>query len=497
MNINPYLGSFQLSGIASGIDTQAMVEKLLEIEQQPLNRAQEKFDTLKYQQKLWMEIDNKLEDFYDYLISFKLKSNLIPKKAESSDEQVLTANAPADAENSTFYLKVVSLASPTILAGEGIDPSIKKSSTISSIVGDTEEASVSITKGTQSVNLSVSGEETIEDFINKINNSGLNVEARFDEYNGKFFILNKENGDIDISVTAESDSNGQTLIEALKIDDSSVSKTVGQYGQVELSFDGVNKSATYDDLQDNTLNIFGVNIDLKSTSNAYVKVSVEQNIDKSVETIKEFVDKYNEIITYVYDLLHEEKVTNKSEEDMTEEDYMKGALKGNRNLENIFYNLRNILYSSVNLDNAGSQYKDLFSIGISSGDAGANYQNTMKGLLTLDEEKLRKTLEENPEDVWKLFATNDKVNNEYGVSQRVQNYLYEVTKFNGYIDRIAGTNGTIGNQMRLLAKDMTNLLDRLQRKEARYYAQFTAMEQAIQQMSVQGMYIQNAFSNNK
>jgi flagellar hook-associated protein 2 len=49
--------------------------------------------------------------------------------------------------------------------------------------------------------------------------------------------------------------------------------------------------------------------------------------------------------------------------------------------------------------------------------------------------------------------------------------------------------------MRRLANEMTSLLDRLQRKEAQYYAQFSAMEQAIQQLNAQGMYIQNAFSN--
>ncbi len=51
MAYNPYLGSFQMPGIASGFDTASVVSKLMEVEMQPLNRAQEKFDTLNYQQK--------------------------------------------------------------------------------------------------------------------------------------------------------------------------------------------------------------------------------------------------------------------------------------------------------------------------------------------------------------------------------------------------------------------------------------------------------------
>lgn len=66
MAYNPYLGSFQMPGIASGFDTASVVSKLMEVEMQPLNRAQEKFDTLNYQQKVWMQVDKKLEEFYDF-----------------------------------------------------------------------------------------------------------------------------------------------------------------------------------------------------------------------------------------------------------------------------------------------------------------------------------------------------------------------------------------------------------------------------------------------
>lgn len=500
MDSNPYVGAFQLTGAVSGMDTQAMVQKLMEVEQQPLNRAQEKFDTLTYKQKLWMEVDNKLEDFYDYLITFKLKSNLIPKSATSSDESVLTATAPADADNSTFYLKVNSLASPTVLLGQNIDSTITKSSTIGEVTGATGDSTFTITKGSDSDTITVSDSETIQNLIDKINASTLGVEAKFDDANGKFFIVNKENGDVDISASGVN-PNGTELIKNLKLNgtpDSGDDNTVmisGSFGEVELSFDGSTSITTYRDLTENTLNVFGTTIDLKSTSSSYVKVSIEQDIDKSVENIKEFVDKYNETITYVYDLLHEDQVTDKPTEEMTEEDYMKGMLKGDNNLEKIFYNLRNMVYSPVDVEQSGSQYNTLFDIGITSGDLGAGYENTMKGLLSVDEDKLREALKTNSEDVWKLFATNDTTNKEYGYAQSVQNYLYEVTKFNGYIDQIAGTNGTIGNEMRRLADEMTNLLDRLQRKEAQYYAQFSAMEQAIQQLNAQGMYIQNAFSN--
>ncbi|WP_113073874.1 flagellar filament capping protein FliD [Petrotoga sp. 9PW.55.5.1] len=493
MAFNPYIGTFQLTGAVSGMDTGAMVEKLMEIEQQPLLRAQEKFDTLQYKQKLWMEVDNKLEDFYDSLINFKLKGNLIPKSAFSSDETVLTASARADAIDTTFYLKVNSLASQTVLLGEGIDSDITKKSSIGEVISATGDSTFTIHKGSDSVEITVSDGETIQDLINKINESSIGVEARFDDKNGKFFLINKENGDINISVSAEADSHGELLLTSLNLN-GTPNLTLGSYAEVELSFNGSTSVTTYSNLTENSLDIFDTTVNLESTSSNFVKVSVEQDIDKSVEVIKEFVDKYNETINYIYDLLREDKVTGKAEDEMTEEDHMKGMLKGDRNLENIFYKLRNMVYSSTDISD--SQYNSLFQIGISSGDFGAGYEKTMKGLLSVDEDKLREALSNDAESVWKLFATNDKDNNKFGYAQSIQNYLFDVTKFNGYIDQVSGTNGTIGNEMRRIAKEMTSLLERLQRKEARYYAQFSAMEQAMQQLNMQGMFIQNAFSNN-
>ncbi|MGB4434994.1 MAG: flagellar cap protein FliD N-terminal domain-containing protein, partial [Defluviitoga tunisiensis] len=185
MAYNPYLGSFQMPGIASGFDTASVVSKLMEVEMQPLNRAQEKFDTLNYQQKVWMQVDKKLEEFYDFLIEFKLQGNLIPKKAVSSDEKVLTASSSADADNATFYLKVNSLASPTVVVGEVTDSTIKKKSTIGSILeieDDTQEIKFSISKdGGSTKEITLSSTDTINDLIAKIKGSEADVSAKFDE----------------------------------------------------------------------------------------------------------------------------------------------------------------------------------------------------------------------------------------------------------------------------------------------------------------------------
>ncbi len=56
------------------------------------------------------------------------------------------------------------------------------------------------------------------------------------------------------------------------------------------------------------------------------------------------------------------------------------------------------------------------------------------------------------------------------------------------------TTGTIGTEMRDIAKRMTSLVDQLQRKEAYYWQKFSAMEQSVSQMQAQGSWIASAFA---
>jgi flagellar hook-associated protein 2 len=188
---------------------------------------------------------------------------------------------------------------------------------------------------------------------------------------------------------------------------------------------------------------------------------------------------------------------------MTEEEKMQGMLKGDRNLERIFFQMRSIAYKTLDWDTTNSgdtmpEYTSLSQVGISSGDTGANYDNTMKGLLSINETELKNALENNFDDVYKLFSHSNsfevagETKYNKGIITQMKDYSFDVTKFGGYIDNVAGTSGTIGNQMMDLAKRMTNMIDQLQRKEFRYVQQFSAMEDAISKMNSQMSYVMNA-----
>lgn len=620
MSENSYLGSFQFGGVASGLDTSAIIDQLMSVERKPLERLQNNFETLQLKQKAWKEVDSKLSDFWDFLATFKLKGNLIPKTVQVSDENILSATASTSASNTSFKVKINTLASSTaltpnntlgevpdlttqyyqlngrttpvagtftlkaldssgsvletvnidfdgtdtigdiinkidtnstyftasldngklkieekagmegsvsnILLGDSSDTSnfvevfnfegadyvpggasagyiestvhagaISTSKTLSDISPDIASGIIRI-NGTE---ITVSSTDSLSSLIARINSSSANVIAWYDENEDKLMIRNKEGGPQSITIE-DGDSTGSNKTNLL--DDLSWVDSGGNYlgaitpggaAEVEIDLDGDGTADLTKTTWGNTVEYNNVTLDLKSISNDWVDVQVTQDTDATYDKIKEFVDKYNEVIGYIYDKLNEESVEAKNGETLSEEDKLKGVLKGDDNLQNIFDNLRDIAYGIVSWSSdVNAEYNSLYDIGINSGDAGGTYENTMKGILQINEDKLKQAIQNNAEEVWKLFAFDDDDNR--GIAIQFKDYIWETTKFGGTIDQISGTTGTIGLEMRDIAKRMTSLIDQLQRKEAYYWQKFSAMEQSVSQMQAQGSWIASAFA---
>ncbi|WGS64099.1 flagellar filament capping protein FliD [Marinitoga aeolica] len=620
MSENSYLGSFQFGGVASGLDTSAIIDQLMSVERKPLERLQNEFDTLQLKQKAWKEVDSKLSDFWDFLATFKLKSNLIPKSVQVSDVNVLSATASTSASNVSFKVKVNSLSSSTaltpnntlgnipdlttqyyqldgrttpvagtftlkaldssgnvlestqisfsgtdtigdiinqidtnstyftasldngklkieekagmegtvskVLLGDSSDTSnfvdvfnlegsdfvpggatagyiestvhagaINTSKLLSDISSDVASGIIRI-NGTE---ITVSSTDTLGDLIARINASNANVVAWYDENEDKLMIRNKEGGPQSITIE-DGDSTGSNktnLLDDLSWVDNSGNYmgtiTAGTAANVGIDLDGDGTADLTKTTWGNTVEYNNVTLNLKSISSGWVDVQVTQDADATYDKISEFVDKYNEVIGYIYDKLNEEPVKAEKGQTLSEEDKMKGILKGDENLQDIFYNLRDIAYGVISWSSdVNAEYNSLYDIGVNSGDAGGSYENTMKGILQINEGKLKEAIQNNAEEVWKLFAYED--DNNKGIAIQFKDYVWDTTKFGGTIDQISGTTGTIGTEMRDIAKRMTTLVDQLQRKEAYYWQKFSAMEQSVSQMQSQGSWIASAFA---
>ncbi|MFJ6210796.1 flagellar filament capping protein FliD [Lysinibacillus sp. NPDC092081] len=217
------------------------------------------------------------------------------------------------------------------------------------------------------------------------------------------------------------------------------------------------------------------------------------------EQIKEFVEKYNEMIDEFNKQLKESKyrdyapLTAEQRKDMSEneqklwdEKAKSGLLRSDSIMRDGMAKMRETFMGSV--AGLGDKFMDsLAEIGITT---SKDMKNNGK-LVIADEDKLDAALEKDPDQVFKMFSQTGSVTaagDSRGIAWRLRD---EMKKMTTQIEKQAGKEGAVNNTFSLgIAINesdtrMTKLQAKLRDVEARYWKQFTAMEQAINKANQQ------------
>lgn len=235
-----------------------------------------------------------------------------------------------------------------------------------------------------------------------------------------------------------------------------------------------------------------------------VTLTSTTNVDDMMTKIKEFVNTYNGLIKDLMEQTKQTKyrdyppLTDEQKEEMSEseiklweEKAKSGLLRNDSIIREGLANMRSLIYQS----NPGidSKYNTLFSIGITT---SSNYNDG--GTLEIDEDKLRKVLEEDPDAVEKLFKNSE--------GKKEDTVNGETVDTRGYLDKLRFTamksievkieskagRSTMADSQYTIGKNLVDTesrIDTWKRKletiEARYWKQFTAMETAINKANSQ------------
>ncbi|MGB9919135.1 MAG: flagellar filament capping protein FliD [Moorellales bacterium] len=207
-----------------------------------------------------------------------------------------------------------------------------------------------------------------------------------------------------------------------------------------------------------------------------VALEVKTNQQAAVEAVRGFVEQYNSVMDFI---------ASKLGKTATGEP---GDLFGDPTLARIQQSLRELVFRKVDI--TGTPYTSAGTVGLST---GAYYTGSLgfdrSGKLTLDEAKLARALEEDPNGVYQLFASSG------GLARRLEDYLKQLTRLG------AGTNpavgeGVIGTKQKMLdltLKDIDNQIarweDRLARREEQLRRQFTAMEAMLGNLQSQANWL--------
>ncbi|MGG0662696.1 flagellar filament capping protein FliD [Viridibacillus arvi] len=88
----------RVGGLASGMDIDALVEKLMTAERVPLNKLNQKKTTYEWQRDAYRSVNTKLKTFSDYLFdNFSLTSNFVKNKVNISNSKSISVSAGSGA----------------------------------------------------------------------------------------------------------------------------------------------------------------------------------------------------------------------------------------------------------------------------------------------------------------------------------------------------------------------------------------------------------------
>ena len=384
--------------------------------------------------------------------------------------------------------------------------------------------------------------KTLNDLATAFSNSGANVQGGYDNVNDSFSLYNKTSGSANKIVLKANNKASAELLNKLHL--ASYDGQTNTLGN-EIGFTkdtlteaavGTNAKATIDgktyESDTNKLNVANViynfnGVSAKNADGTYQAstISVSQDTDKIVDNVKKFVETYNTLIDSLNTKYREEKntdykpLTKKQESEMTESQINKwnekaksGLLYHDNNIYSIISDMREALYTEVDAvdtvltDARGNKYSynSMSSIGITS--------STNQGHITLDEEKLKKALTEDPDCVYQLFAsdqdstyisgsTNKNQSDTYTsksdyLNTGIANRLYNSMTTNiRNLESYAGTSketddeSYLGKLITNMNTKMTSFQTLMKSYESKLYKKYDAMEVALSKLGAQLSYI--------
>ena len=111
-------GGIYFSGLASGLDTEAIIKQLMDLERIPLTRLEERKDQYNVEKNAWHDIYTRLSSLESKLSDLKLSSTFTGMKATSSNTSALTATAASNAAAGSYRVGVLQLAQAHKVASE-------------------------------------------------------------------------------------------------------------------------------------------------------------------------------------------------------------------------------------------------------------------------------------------------------------------------------------------------------------------------------------------
>ncbi|WP_414728782.1 flagellar filament capping protein FliD [Zhongshania aliphaticivorans] len=454
------MASVTASGIGSGLDINSIVTQLVQAERAPQEtRLASKEALIQARLSAFGSLKSSLTTFQNSLSALKNADTFTKRSATSSDTAVFTATTTAAAAAGTYTVKVEQLAAKHTIASKAYaDSDAVVGSGVLNFSQNGKSFSVTIADGQDSLS-------AIRDAVNGASdNTGVAASIVTDSEGAHLVFSSSKTGlangiTVDAQPSASDTGNLSDLsyiagnfamTEKAEAKDSIVVVDGFTLNSASLKFEGM---------------IEGITIDIKTAKpGENLSLTVKHATAAVKKSIEGFVSGYNTLMTTLNDLTAYNPEANTA-----------GLLQGDSATRSVANRIRQemgTLVSGLDVD-----LDSLAELGITTIE---------KGKLKLDATKLTSVLDTDFANVAGVFT------GENGYATRLDTLIGNITAGGGILDnRTAG----LKQQVERIADQRETLTRRVASIEARYLAQFSALDTLLGQLNATGTFLTQQLDN--
>lgn len=413
---------------------------------------------------------NTLGDLKAKLAGFGVKTNIdengVLSFSAQNEGDTIHIGATTDSSNLTSLIGLTQQEDGSYKSTN----SLFKATVASKLTSEDSGFNTQIKEGTFTIGgatFKITDKTTLSSLISEINsNDDAQAYAFWDDAAGKLSITSKKEGASYINIEAGTSNFTDVMgLTTSEWNDDGTVKSSKMYTDAQelgknaqFTINGTKMTSTSNTVTSDISRMDGITLTLKKVSTEESGTStlkVTQDTSGLVEAVKSFVSAYNEVLSNV------DEVT---------------ANGANLHGETSLTSLRNTIRSYATAKNSsnGGVYSLLSEIGVSTSSADGNNLNADTNSLSLDEDKLKKALEENPESVKSILT------GEGGVLTMMEDAVEQSLKATtGFFDVKTSTlDSDIKKMETKIKKQNTNIST----YKAQLEKKFSAMETTIAQM---------------
>jgi len=167
------MSGLSFGGLATGMDTESIINQLVQLEQMPIYNYKEEISELEQLQGAWRDVNGRLDRLEDRVSDLKFDKTYNSRSSSSSDDSVATATATSDAIEADYNITVNNVATSQRISGSRMDDSATAIKDLTGFSAIAAESRIQINGS----DITINDTDTLSDITNKINDADAGVNA--------------------------------------------------------------------------------------------------------------------------------------------------------------------------------------------------------------------------------------------------------------------------------------------------------------------------------